>query len=220
MDRITELAPHAGLFCSGLLMTWLLTALGFAGGCALGIGVTVLRISPVGPLRGSAELYVQVFRNIPGVTLLAVLVYALPSLELVLPYFVCALLCVILIPAAFCSEFIMAGIRTVPPGQVEAARALGMGFMQIVTAVVLPQALRASVLPLTSLLIATLLTTALASQVPMEPAELTGVVARISTYEGVGALEAFIVAAALYCASALAIGWAGSALDRRLRRLP
>ena len=68
---------------------------------------------------------------------------------------------------SFCSEYLMAGMNTISPGQIEAARSLGMTFFQTVKNVVLPQALRSSVLPLTNLLVATMLTTALASQVPL-----------------------------------------------------
>ena len=61
----------------------------------------------------------------------------------------------------------MAGMNTIAPGQIEAARSLGMTFFQTIKNVVLPQALRSSVLPLTNLLVASMMTTALASQVPL-----------------------------------------------------
>ena len=70
----------------------------------------------------------------------------------------------------------MSGINTVGVGQVEAARSLGMSFNRILAKIVIPQALRSSVLPMTNLFIAVMLTTALGSQVPRKPQELTGVV--------------------------------------------
>ena len=91
----------------------------------------------------------------------------MPYLNLVWPYFTCVLIATSLIPAAFCSEYLMAGMNTIAPGQIEAARSLGMTFFQTIKNVVLPQALRSSVLPLTNLLVAAMLTTALASQVPL-----------------------------------------------------
>ena len=110
----------------------------------------------------------------------------------------------------------MAGMNTVGKGQIEAARSLGMTFPQILKNVVMPQALRSSVLPLTNLLVATMLTTALASQVPLNPTDLTGLVSYINTH-AVGGVTAFFISAVLYCSTAVVIGQLGSWLDRKVR---
>lgn len=154
-------------YVQALLTTWKLTALAFTLAFLIGIVITVMRICPIKPLRMAGDFYVQIFRNIPGAALLILLVYAMPYLNLVWPYFTCVLIATSLIPASFCSEYLMAGMNTIAPGQIEAARSLGMTFFQTIKNVVLPQALRSSVLPLTNLLVATMLTTALASQVPL-----------------------------------------------------
>lgn len=154
-------------YVQALLTTWKLTALAFTLAFLIGIVITVMRICPIKPLRMAGDFYVQIFRNIPGAALLILLVYAMPYLNLVWPYFTCVLIATSLIPAAFCSEYLMAGMNTIAPGQIEAARSLGMTFFQTIKNVVLPQALRSSVLPLTNLLVATMLTIALASQVPL-----------------------------------------------------
>ena len=93
-----------------------------------------------------------------------------------------------------------------------------MTFTQVISKVVIPQALRASVLPLTNLLVATMLTTALASQVPLNPRDLTGLVAHINTH-AVGGITAFVISAALYCATAVVIGQIGNRIDRKVRIL-
>ena len=95
---------------------------------------------------------------------------------------------------------------------------LRIRFLQIIRRVVIPQALRSSVLPLTNLLVATMLTTALASQVPMNPADLTGLVAHINTH-AVGGVTAFLISAVMYCATAVVIGQVGSMIDRKVRIL-
>ena len=123
-----------------------------------------------------------------------------------------------LIPAAFCSEYLMSGMNTISPGQIEAARSLGMTFLQMIKNVVLPQAVRSSVLPMTNLLVATMLTTALASQVPLNPPDLTGIVSYINTH-AVGGVTAFLISAALYCATAVVIGQVGNLIDRKVRIL-
>lgn len=201
-----------------LLTTWKLTALAFCAAFVIGIALTIFRVSPILPLRAAAELYIQIFRNIPGASLLMILVYALPYLGVVFSYFTCVLIATALIPAAFCSEYLFAGMNTIDEGQIEAARSLGMTFTQVIRRVVIPQALRSSVLPLTNLLIATMLTSALASQVPMNPRDLTGIVAHINTH-AVGGVTAFLISAFLYCMTAVVIGQIGSRIDKKVRIL-
>ncbi len=212
------LAEFGDKYILALLTTWKLTALAFSAAFVIGILITVMRISPVKPLRVAGELYIQIFRNIPGASLLIVLVYALPYLNIVLSYFACVFAATALIPAAFCSEYLMAGINTIDVGQIEAARALGMNFTQMIRRIVIPQALRSSVLQMTNLLVATMLTTSLASQVPMNPTDLTGIVSHINTH-AVGGVTAFLISALLYCATAVVIGQVGNLIDRKVRIL-
>ncbi len=216
MSLAALLTQYGDKYLTALLTTWRLTAISFALAFVIGIVVTVMRISPIGPLRMFGEFYVQIFRNIPGAALLILLVYALPYLGIVWSYYVCVLIACSLIPSAFCSEYLMSGINTIAVGQIEAARSLGMTFFQMVKNVVLPQALRSSVLPLTNLLVSTMLTTALASQVPMDPHDLTGIVSWINT-RSVGGITAFAISAVFYCATAVVIGRAGNRLDEKVR---
>ena len=216
MDISSLLTQFGDKYWLALLTTWQLTVISFAGALVLGVLLTVCRVAPVMPLRWVGDFYVQIFRNIPGAALLILLVYALPYLKVVLPYKTCVLTATTLIPAAFCSEYLMAGMNTVGKGQIEAARSLGMTFPQILKNVVMPQALRSSVLPLTNLLVATMLTTALASQVPLNPTDLTGLVSYINTH-AVGGVTAFFISAVLYCGTAVVIGQLGNWLDRKVR---
>ena len=216
MDISTLLTQFGDKYWLALLTTWQLTVISFAGALVLGVLLTVCRVAPVMPLRWVGDFYVQIFRNIPGAALLILLVYALPYLKVVLPYKTCVLTATTLIPAAFCSEYLMAGMTTVGQGQIEAARSLGMTFPQILKNVVMTQALRSSVLPLTNLLVATMITTALASQVPLNPTDLTGLVSYINTH-AVGGVTAFFISAVLYCGTAVVIGQLGSWLDRKVR---
>lgn len=212
------LGKYGSQYFEALLTTWRLTAVSFAAAFLIGILITVARVSPIRPLRFFGDLYVQIFRNIPGAALLILLVYALPYLQVVLPYDVCVTAATILIPSAFASEHLMSGMNTIAPGQIEAARSLGLTFPQMIRRIIIPQALRSSVLPMTNLLVATMLTTSLASQVPMRPRELTGLVSYINTHD-TGGVMAFVISAALYCLTALAIGRIGSLVDRKVRIL-
>lgn len=218
MSIAALLSEYGEKYLQALLMTWKLTALAFTIAFIVGIVVTVMRICPIRPLQMAGDFYVQIFRNIPGAALLIILVYALPYLNLVWSYYLCVLIAASLLPAAFCSEYLMAGMNTIDVGQLEAARALGMTFFKMLKNVVLPQALRASVLPMTNLLVATMLTTALASQVPMNPTDLTGIVSYINTRK-VGGVTAFLISAVLYCLTAVVIGQVGNQIDRKVRIL-
>jgi His/Glu/Gln/Arg/opine family amino acid ABC transporter permease subunit len=212
------LADYGPAFGQALLLTWKLTALSFMAGFALGIVVTVARLLPLRPLRFVLTLYVEVFRNIPSVALLIFIVFALPDLQVVIDYEPSVILTLALVCSAFTSDYLRTGINTVAGGQVDAARSLGMSPMVIISSIVLPQALRSVVQPMTSLLIALMLSTSLASQVPLPGRELTALVAKIANDSAAG-MAAFAAAAAMYLVSALLIAWAGATLDRNVRIL-
>ena len=204
------------IYLQSVISTWLMTAVCFAGGLTLGIIITVLRVSPIKPLRTVGDVYVQLFRNIPTVSLLVIFVYALPYLGATLPYRTCLLACVILIVSAFASENFMSGINAIGVGQIEAARSVGLSFTPIIRLVVIPQSLRTTVLPMTNLLIATLLTTAMGSQVPLTPPELTGMVNYVNS-RSVAGISAFVVSAICYAGTSVALGFLGNKLDEKVR---
>lgn len=219
MDGVSRLlADYGPAFGQALLLTWKLTALSFVAGFALGMVVAVLRLLPVGPLRLAMTVYVEIFRNIPSVALLIFIVFALPDLNVLIDYEPSVVLTLTLVCSAFTADYVRTGINTVAGGQAEAALSLGMRPMRVITAVVLPQALRAVVQPMTSLLIALMLSTSLASQVPLPGRELTALVSKIATDSAAG-MAAFAMAAAMYVASGLLIAWAGATLEKKVRIL-
>ena len=212
------LAEYGPAFGQALLLTWKLTLVSFVPGFLLGTGVAVLRLLPLPPLRFVLTGYVEIFRNIPSVALLIFIVFALPDLQVVIDYEPSVILTLALVCSAFTADYLRTGINTVAGGQAEAALSLGMRPLQVITAVVLPQALRSVVQPMTSLLIALMLSTSLASQVPFPGRELTTLVSKIANDSAAG-IPAFAVAAALYVATGLLIGWAGAMLEKKLRIL-
>ncbi|MCH4082169.1 MAG: ABC transporter permease subunit [Coriobacteriaceae bacterium] len=205
-------------YITALLTTWQLTAISFVFVMLLSVIITIMRVCPIKPLRVVGDLYVQIFRNIPGISLLIICVYALPYLKVLLSYRDCVIIATILLGSAFGSENFMSGINTIGVGQIEAARSIGLTFTQILRRIVIPQALRSSVLPMTNLLIAVMLTTALGSQVPLDPNELTGIVSTINT-QVAGGIATFFISALGYALTALAIGFVGNAIDKKARIL-
>ena len=219
MGEVSKLLVDYGpAFGQALLLTWKLTVLSFVPGFLLGIAVAVLRLLPLPPLRFVLTVYVEIFRNIPSVALLIFIVFALPDLNVLIDYEPSVILTLMLVCSAFTADYLRAGINTVAGGQAEAALSLGMRPIRVITAVVLPQALRAVVQPMTSLLIALMLSTSLASQVPFPGRELTTLVSKIANDSAIG-IAAFVVAAAMYVTSALLIAWAGAALEKKVRIL-
>ncbi|HYS38100.1 MAG TPA: ABC transporter permease subunit, partial [Pseudonocardiaceae bacterium] len=108
--------------------------------------------------------YVTVFRNTPLTLVFFFFVFAYPLLDIVaISYFTAAVVALTVYTSAFVCEVVRSGINTVPAGQAEACRALGLSFGQLVTAVVLPQAMRAVLPPLVSTLIALLKNTTIAA---------------------------------------------------------
>ncbi|TFY98166.1 amino acid ABC transporter permease [Ramlibacter humi] len=212
------LADYGPAFGQALLLTWKLTAMSFVAGFALGIVVTVARLLPLRPLRFVLTGYVEIFRNIPSVALLIFIVFALPDLNVVIDYEPSVILTLALVCSAFTADYLRTGINTIAAGQVDAARSLGMSPMVVISSVVLPQALRSVVQPMTSLLIALMLSTSLASQVPLPGRELTALVAKIANDSAAG-ISAFAMAAAMYLLSGLLIAWAGATLEKKVRIL-
>ena len=210
------LSTYGQNYLLGLVATWGMTAVSFVIVMVLSVAVTVLRVSPFKPLRVVGDVYVQIFRNVPGVALLIIVVYALPSLRVVLDYRTCVIVTTVLLGSAFGSENFMTGINTIGVGQIEAARSIGLSFGQMLRHVVIPQALRTTVLPMTNLCIAVMLTTALGSQVPLSPQELTGVVSYVNTRD-TGGILAFLVSALGYLATAFVVSLVGNRIDKKVR---
>ena len=209
---------YGGMYVKAYGATLWMTVVSYVGAMLLALLVTIARVSPISPLRKVGDLYVQIFRNVATISLLIIFYYAFPYLGVVWSEQTCVIVVTVLVAASFGSENFMTGINTIGVGQIEAARSLGLSFRQMLKNVVIPQALRSSVLPMTNLLVAVMLTTAIGSQVPLDPQELTGLVSYINTMS-VGGILPFAVSAVLYAGTAFLIGLAGNAINKRVRIL-
>lgn len=129
-----------------------------------GTFLAMLRVSPVPVFRAVGTTYVTLVRNTPLTLVFVFLVFAYPLLEILeFSYFTAAVVSLTLYTSAFICEVVRSGINTVPVGQAEAARALGLTFTQVLREIVLPQAVRSVVPPLVSTLIALLKNTTIAA---------------------------------------------------------
>ncbi|MFB9689349.1 amino acid ABC transporter permease [Amycolatopsis plumensis] len=158
------LLNNLDLFGPFFLTTIELFLLSAVGSLIWGTILAMLRVSPVPVFRAVGTAYVTIARNTPLTLVFAFFVFAYPLLDIVkLDYFPAAVTALIVYTSAFICEVVRSGINTVPVGQAEAGRALGLTFGQILGQVVLPQALRSVVPPLISTLIALLKNTTIAA---------------------------------------------------------
>ncbi|MFG1635475.1 amino acid ABC transporter permease [Pseudonocardia alni] len=158
------LLDNADVYWRAILGTVGLFVVSAIGSLILGTLIAGLRVSPVPVLRTFGSLYVTLLRNTPLTLVLFFFAFAYPRLELVeFSFFTLACIGLTLYTAAFVCEIVRSGINTVPVGQAEAARALGFTFTQTLGQIVLPQAVRAVVPPMTNIQIALLKNTTIAS---------------------------------------------------------
>ncbi len=196
-----------------LWLTAELTVLAFVGAMILGTVVAIMRVSPVAPLRAVGTVYVEFFRNIPLLSLLFLLVFGLPDLKITFSLFASATLGIALVSGAFVCESVRTGINTVPLGQAEAARAIGLTFGKSLRSVILPQAFRSMVQPLTNVWIGTLIGSSIAANVGVY--ELTSEAQQLNN-QYAGGLPVFATVAAIYVVACLLSGAFGGWLDRRV----
>ena len=197
-----------------------LSVLSAIGALIIGTIVAVLRVSPVAVLRGIGTSYVNIFRNTPLTVLLTLCVLGLSLLvglqlsqDLSKDAFRWAVVGLSAYHAAFVCEAIRSGVNTVPAGQAEAARSIGLTFAQSLREVLLPQAFRGSIAPLGSVLIALIKNTTVAAVVGV--ADTAKLLATITENEG-AQLGVFFVIAMIFVVLTLPIGVLAARPSQRL----
>ena len=161
---MTVLFDNLGLYGSAFAGTVRLFLVAAVGSLILGTLLAGMRVSPVPILRAFGAGYVSVLRNTPLTLVFFFFAFAYPRLEIAdLSFFWRACIALTVYTSAFVCEVIRSGVNTVPVGQAEASRALGFTFGQTLGEIVLPQALRSVVPPLTSIEIALLKNTTIAA---------------------------------------------------------
>ena len=132
--------------------TVVFTVLGFTGGMSFGLLFALMRLSTIRPYRWFAATYIEIFRGIPLLVTLLILGFGIPiatGWHWPNPYLQGAIP-LSLVASAYMAETIRAGIEAVPKGQMEAARSLGMSYSRAMITIIIPQALRIIVPPLTN----------------------------------------------------------------------
>ena len=152
----------------GLWVTLALAGSVIITGVFLGLALSCLRSFQIRWINWGIVLFIDLFRALPPLVLLIVGYFGLPYVGLKLSGFAISWICLSCVLAAFAEEIFWAGIISVHKGQWEAARSTGLGFSQTLFSVVIPQAVRMTIPPLTNRTIAITKNTALASVVAVQ----------------------------------------------------
>jgi polar amino acid transport system substrate-binding protein len=211
---LREWPKYLPLLLRGAITTVELSVLAMGLAVLAGLVIVLVRLYAITPLQWLAKAYVEVIRGTPLLIQLFLLYYGLPEIGVRLNAFCAAILGLGLNYAASESENYRAGIQSIPHGQTEAALALGMSRWQTLQRIVLPQALRVVIPPVTNDFIAMFKDSSIVSVITMvELTKVYGMLA-MSTYDyiGLGLMTAAIYFALSYPASIFA-NW----LERKLR---
>lgn len=152
----------------GFVVTVQMAAIIAVAGLWLGLLLAVVRAFRVRPVNWALMVFVDVFRAIPQLVIIVFMFFALPYVGIRLSAFWAATLSLGLVLAAFAEENFWAGFTSVQRGQWEAARSTGLGFLDALRYVVLPQAIRLAIPPLTNRTIAITKGTSLASVIAVQ----------------------------------------------------
>lgn len=197
-----------------------LSVLSAIGSLLIGTVVAVLRIAPAAVLRGIGTSYVNIFINSPLTLLMVLSVLGLSfilglqiSEDFAQNAYWWAVVMLSLYHAAFVCESLRSGINTVPSGQAEAARAIGLTFGQSLREVIMPQAFRGAIAPLGSTFIALIKNTTVAAVIGVN--DSAGLLSKITENEG-ASLGAFMVFALVFVVLTLPLGVYATSLSQRL----
>jgi His/Glu/Gln/Arg/opine family amino acid ABC transporter permease subunit len=177
-----------------------------------GILLAVMRICPSSPLRFFSWSYVEAMRATPVLALLIMVVWGLPKLGFMYSEFSSSVLALGLYTAAWVSEAIRAGVASVPVGQVEAARSIGMSFGRILHSIVIPQAIRTVIPSLSGIVIVHIKTTSVAAVAGVLEITATSQIINVESAQWLW----FLGAAASYLILTVPTGWLFKAIEQKV----
>lgn len=192
-----------------------LTILSFVFGLVIALVVALARLSAVKPLAWLGAAFVSVIRGTPLLVQLFIIFYALPSLGVVIDPFPSAVIAFSLNVGGYAAEAIRGSILAIPRGQWEAASTIGLGYVATLRRVVLPQALRVAVPPLSNTFISLVKDTSLASSIMVTELLRRAQEIAAPSYEF---LALYSLAAVIYWVICSVLSFAQQRLERRLGR--
>lgn len=181
----------------------------------LGFIVGAMRVSPIPVARAVGTAYVNIIRNTPLTLVFFAFAFAVPILlQVRMPFFLLAVIALGTYTATYVAETIRSGINTVPVGQAEAARALGLPFGKVMTLVILPQAFRSVIPPMMSVFIALLKNTTVAAGFSVVN---LGSIRNYLSEDGANQMVVILWVMVIFVALVLLLSWAQRSLENRWR---
>ena len=187
----------------------------FAFGLVIAIVIALMRLSRNRVLSGAARVYISAIRGTPLLVQLFVIFFGMPSVGIVIDPWPAAIIAFSLNVGGYAAEIVRAAILSVPKGQWEAAHTVGYSQAQTLTRIVLPQAARVSVPPLSNTFISLVKDTSLASTILVT--EMFRKAQQIAAFS-FEVLPIYLEAALIYWVICLALSTGQNALERRLDR--
>lgn len=201
------------LWLQGMGATLLLTAVVTVVGLPIGILLAGMRVSPVAALRVVAAVWTEVARNTPLTLVFFFTAFVLPKLGIVLDFTLGAIIALTYYTSAFFAEAVRSGINSVPIGQAEASRSIGLGFGSTMQLVILPQAFRSVLPPVINVVIALVKNTSVA--MGFFVFVLVSVAQRLSNVYGDQSLQIFVGIALSYLILTVPLGQLVDHLERK-----
>ncbi len=203
------------LIVQAVLVTISLALLAEVVGVALGLGFSLLKVSGSWLLRFPAQVYVDIFRGTPLLVQIIIIYFTSPLIGIQFnSLFFAGLVALSLNSSAYVAEIFRAGIQSIDRGQMEAARASGLSYGQAMRYIIVPQAFRRVIPPLTNEFVMLVKDTSLVSVIGLVELLRAGRILQSETFNG----TPLIAAALIYLAICLPLIYLANALERRLNR--
>jgi His/Glu/Gln/Arg/opine family amino acid ABC transporter permease subunit len=199
---------------TGAWLTAKLSVLSIALGVIIGVFGGLARISRSALIRFLAGAYVVVMRGVPLLVTLLFLYYGLPSAGIQLDAFTVALIALSVTSGAYVTEIVRAGIQSLDPGQMRAARSLGMSYAIAMRRIILPQAIRRVLPPITNESLTLLKNTSLVSTIALTDLLRSGL--EVMTWQA-NTFSPFAGVALVYLLMTLPLLWLNGWLERSMR---
>ncbi len=207
--------PYLPMFLSGLAVTCEVTATALVIAFALGFIIAVLKVVPLRSLRALLDFYTSIFRGVPLIVLLFMAYFATPQLTgFKITMFAAGALTLGLNGSATVSETVRGGIMGVDPGQYDAARALGVGYVPMMRKIIVPQAMRSVAPALVNEVITVLKSSSLVATIGLMDMMRAAQSVQALTYR---AFEPFMLVALVYYVIVMCLVAVGNKLEQRAR---
>ncbi len=207
-------AEYWRVFAEGLGMTALIFAVSVVLSLAIGFAIAFLRLWSRRMFRTLARIHIEFSRNLPFIVLLFLLFFGLPALGIHAPAAIVGTFALSLYGSAYYAEIFRGAIQSVPRGQWDAARALGLTDAETLKRVILPQMMGYFIPPATNQAIMLIKESAVLSTITVIDLTMAGLVVQGYSYRP---LEVFLIIALLYWLLTAAVSRAGVALEARLQ---